>query len=76
MASVHANLHTVAPEGARMRVVHTGKVGRVRAVDLEWARLFPHKGPMLVLDVEADRQCYSLCELEPVAEDDVPARAH
>ena len=47
-----------------VKVVSTGKVGRVMAVDGEWAEIFPHKGPMVVLDIDSGRTCYSLCELD------------
>jgi hypothetical protein len=48
-----------------MRIVSTGQVARVREVDIDWARLYPHKGPMLILET-AGRTCYSFCELEPI----------
>jgi hypothetical protein len=51
--------------GSWMRVVSTGQVARVREVDIDWARLYPHKGPLLILDT-AGRTCYSFCELEPI----------
>ena len=52
--------------GMLVRVARTGVVGRVRAVDTEWAELHPYKGPLVTLDVRAERTCYSWCELEPV----------
>jgi hypothetical protein len=57
--------------GHRVRVVQTGEVGRVRAIDREWADLYPHKGPMLILDIRDPRKCYSLIELEPIQEEPV-----
>jgi hypothetical protein len=60
--------------GRKMRVVQTGQVGRVKAVDSDWERLFPHKGVMLVLEIESDRCCYSQCELEPCTEEEPSAR--
>lgn len=62
--------------GERMKVVRSGKTGRVLSVDDEWGRLFPHKGPMIVLDIDAGRNCYSRCELD-LADQDVPgAKGH
>ncbi len=63
-----ASLNDSPQLGYAVRVLRTGMVGRVQAVDTEWARMFPHKGPMLVLDIQSDRQCYSLCEVEPLQE--------
>ena len=40
------------------------------SVDTEWAQIFPHKGPMVVLDIDSSRSCYSLCELD-LSEHDV-----
>ncbi len=64
-----ASLQDSLQPGYAVRVLRTGLVGRVQAVDNEWARLFPHKGPMLVLDIQSDRHCYSLCEVEPLQAD-------
>ena len=50
--------------GEVMKVARTGKIGRVLQVDEEWGRLFPHKGPMVVLDIDSSRSCYSRCELD------------
>jgi hypothetical protein len=59
-----------------MRIVSTGEVARVREVDVDWARLYPHKGPMLILEI-AGRTCYSFCELEPVnPNSDAPRAMH
>ncbi len=52
--------------GEAVRVLRTGEVGRIQAIDADWAKLFPHKGPLLVLEIPAERCCYSLCEVEPV----------
>ncbi len=52
--------------GNRVRVMQTGEVGSVKAIDREWAELYPHKGPMLILDIMNPRKCYSLIELEPL----------
>jgi hypothetical protein len=57
--------------GNRVRVLQTGEVGRVKAVDREWADLYPHKGPMLILDIRDPRKCYSLIELEPINDEPV-----
>jgi len=59
-----------APSAGRfVRVMQTGEVGRIKAVDTEWAELYPHKGPMLILDISNARKCYSLMELESLSED-------
>ena len=58
-------------EGRRVRVMRTGEVGLVRAIDREWAELYPHKGPMLILDISNSRKCYSWMELEPINEEPV-----
>src|SRR5947208_6047610 len=63
-AAMSANARTQMPIGEVMKVVQTGQVGRVMSVDDEWARIFPHKGPMVVLDIDSGRSCYSLCELD------------
>jgi len=55
--------------GHRVRVLQTGEVGKVRAIDREWAELYPHKGPLLILDIRDPRKCYSLIELEPLDEE-------
>jgi hypothetical protein len=62
--SVSVNKPIQKPIGEIMRVVKTGETGRVMQVDNEWAEIFPHKGPMIVLDVDSSRQSYSLCELD------------
>ena len=58
--------------GPVARVAKTGKVGRVLSVDTEWEQIFPHKGAMIVLDIDSDRVCYSECELDV----DLPPREY
>src|SRR5688500_17287227 len=45
----------------------------------ELGKTSPQKGPMIVLDIDSDRRCYSRCELD-LAEQDLPrvsgAQAH
>lgn len=50
--------------GKPVQVLDTGQVGVIEKIDLEWQQLFPHKGPMLILDIADKRKCYSLCELQ------------
>ena len=57
--------------GAVMKVARTGQVAKVVSVDDKWERIFPHKGPMIVLDIDSGRRCYSRCELD-LAEQDLP----
>lgn len=62
--------------GRHVRVLRTGQIARVRAVDPEWGRLFPHKGPLLILDVDCGRECYSSCEIELLWDEAAPSPKH